>query len=98
MSITLNKNELAKIMSDKKGTKISDEIENINILFDTIEEELIKGNDVKIVGFGAFKCVVMEPRTVVNPKTSEQFKIGKRISFKFARGKHLVDIFKDRSI
>lgn len=97
MSTTLNKKDLAKLIAKKKNTTNSEELENINIIFDSIEEELVKGNDVKIVGFGAFKCVERKPRTVVNPKTSEQFKVGTRISFKFSAGKHVRDIFKKKN-
>lgn len=97
MSKTLNKKDLAKLIAKKNNTTNTEELEKISVIFDQIEEELDKGNDVKIVGFGAFKCVERQPRTVVNPKTKEQFKVGKKIAFKFSPGKHLRDIFKSKN-
>lgn len=97
MSKKLNKKDLAKIIAKENNTTNSEELEKINAIFDTIEKELEKGNDVNIVGFGAFKCVDRKPRTIVNPKTSEQFQVGDRVGFKFQPGKHLRDIFKDKN-
>jgi DNA-binding protein HU-beta len=92
----INKKELAKIIAAKRRTTNSEELENINALFETIEELLDEGKDVNIVGFGCFSCVEREPRKVVNPKTSEILEIGKRVTLKFVQGKHLKDIFKNK--
>lgn len=98
MSKKINKKDIAKIISKNNGTTNIEELDKINLIFSIIEDELDKGNDVNIVGFGLFKCIERKPRTVVNPKTSEQFKVGKRISFKFIAGKHLRDIFKRKKV
>jgi len=44
----------------------------LKILFETIEEELISGNPVKIKGFGTFKLQWNEPRKSVNVQTGEE--------------------------
>lgn len=92
----INKKDLAKIVAKKQRTTHAEELENINAIFETIEELLDEGKDVNIVGFGCFSCVEREPRKVVNPKTSEIIEIGKRVTFKFVQGKHLKDIFKKK--
>ncbi len=90
----VNKQDLAKMLAKKNRTTNNEELERINQLFETIEEELANGRSVKIVGFGAFSCVKRPPRTIVNPNTGEQFNVGAREGFKFVQGKHIRDIFK----
>lgn len=92
----VNKKDLAKIIAKKNNTTHAEELENINAIFDTIEELLDEGKDVRIVGFGSFTGVERDERKVVNPKTSEIIEIGKRVTFKFVPGKHLRDMFKKK--
>jgi nucleoid DNA-binding protein/nucleoid-associated protein YgaU len=54
----------------KIGKKTADDF--LKILFETIEEELIAGNQVKIKGFGTFKLQWNEPRKSVNVQTGEE--------------------------
>jgi len=92
----INKKELAKLVAAKKRTTNNEELENINFIFDTIEELLKEEKDVNIVGFGCFSCVKRDPRKVINPKTGVIFEVGERVAFKFIPGKHIKDIFKDK--
>lgn len=92
----LNKKELAKLLAKKRNTTNNEELENINVIFETIEELLKEEKSVNIVGFGAFKSVVRPPRTLINPKTGEYFDVDERVSFKFSQGKHIKDIFKQK--
>lgn len=90
----VNKKELAKIIAAKKRTTNAEELENINVIFDTIEELLKEEQNVNIVGFGCFSTVERKPRNAVNPKTGEIFGLDQRPAFKFVQGKHIKDIFK----
>lgn len=92
----VNKKELAKIIAAKKRTTNAEELENINVIFDTIEELLKDEKNVNIVGFGCFSIVERLPRNAVNPKTGEIFGLDTRPAFKFVQGKHIKDIFKDK--
>ncbi len=92
----VNKKELAKLIAAKKRTTNAEELENINVIFDTIEELLEDEKDINIVGFGSFSTVERKPRNAVNPKTGEVFGLDARLAFKFIPGKHIKDIFKDK--
>lgn len=92
----INKKELAKLVAAKKRTTNTEEQENINVIFETIEELLKEEKDVNIVGFGCFSCVTRPPRQVINPNTGVLFNIGERVTFKFVQGKHIKDIFKEK--
>lgn len=92
----INKKELAKIIAAKKRTTNAEELENINVLFETIEELLEEEKDVNIVGFGSFNCIKRNKRHVINPKSCVIFELGKRVTLKFNQGKHLKDIFKKK--
>lgn len=92
----VNKKDLAKILAAKKRTTNAEEIENINIMFDTIEELLKDEVDVNIVGFGCFSTVKRDARNAVNPNTGKIFELAERSAFKFVQGKHLKDIYKNK--
>ena len=90
----LNKKDLAKIIADKRRTTFKEELDHLNLVFDTIEEILKEKKSINIVGFGAFKTIERQPRKIINPKTGEIFPIGKRKVFKFVQGKHIRDLYK----
>ena len=59
----------------------------IDNFFESLVEELIKENKVKISSFGTFKVVNKKERIGRNPKTKENFMISSRhvISFKLSK-------------
>jgi DNA-binding protein HU-beta len=92
----INKRELAKIIANKQGITQNEALDKINVIFDEIEEQLKKNNDVNIVGFGAFQSIMRKKRIATNPQTAEQFELPERRVFKFSAGKHLKNMYKDK--
>ncbi len=92
----LNKRELAKIIAKKQGITQNEALENINVIFDEIEEQLRNHQDVNIVGFGAFQSILRDKRIATNPQTAKQFELPERRVFKFTAGKHLKNMYKDK--
>ena len=56
-------------------------------IFNLIKEELVKGNDVAVSGFGTFKKLERAARTGRNPQTGETIQISasKSVSFKASK-------------
>lgn len=91
----INKKDIAKrltetnLLTAKESGKIVEEI------FQYIEESLLEGKDVSIVGFGKFFLYEHSPRPVRNPKTLEpmtlvpyksiKFKLSDKLKRKFKR-------------
>lgn len=94
--MTINKNDLAKTLSDKHDLTQQKSLEIISDLFDEIEDNLKAGKDVNIVGFGAFRSVKRPNRIATNPQTGKTFPLASRQVVKFVLGKHLKNLFKDK--
>ena len=63
-----------------------------NSIFDMFKDELAKGNDVAISGFGSFKVSKRAAREGRNPQTNEKIKIPARKAVTFKAGSALKDI------
>ncbi|MDQ7983260.1 MAG: HU family DNA-binding protein [Spiroplasma sp.] len=65
------------IENTKKEVNLTDKQsqEVINTIFNTISKALIKGENVKIRGFGTFKITNYKERNGRNPKTGEKIVI-----------------------
>ncbi|MBR4435450.1 MAG: HU family DNA-binding protein [Clostridia bacterium] len=63
----------------------------VNTLFDTIVDELRKGEKVQIVGFGCFDVRERPARKGRNPMTGESINIAATRSVAFKPGKALKD-------
>ncbi len=61
----------------------------INLFLETLEESLIKGNEVKFVGWGTFSKVVRKGREGINPLTGKHLVIPDKKVIKFTVGKRL---------
>jgi nucleoid DNA-binding protein len=93
--VMINKKDIAKkiietnLLTAKEGSKIVEEI------FDYIQEALLNGEEISIVGFGKFFLYEHNPRPVRNPKTLEpmtlvpyksvKFKLSDKLKRKFKR-------------
>lgn len=58
-------------------------------IFNDITEALIRGEKVKIRGFGTFKIKINKAKNGVNPKTREKIRIPSRRAIKFSVSKPL---------
>lgn len=67
----MNKTELAAAVSEKTGLTRKDAERAVNVLLDTVAQELKNGNKVQLTGFGTFEVKDREDRVGRNPKTGE---------------------------
>lgn len=82
ISTLAEKNELTKAQTERV----------FNSIFDMFKDELAKGNDVAISGFGSFKVSKRAAREGRNPQTNEKIKIPARKAVTFKAGSVLKDI------
>ena len=94
----IGKRELARkvakntLLTQKECGDVIDEILSV------IEEELLKGNDVSLVGFGKFFLYHHKPRPVRNPKTNESMLLSPYKSVKFKGSNKLKQRIKNNTI
>jgi integration host factor subunit beta len=85
----MNKSELVEALASEKGLTYKKSEEIVNIIFDSMTQELAEGGRIEIRGFGSF--VVKDYRAYMgrNPKTGEVIKVNpKKLPF-FKVGKEL---------
>ena len=82
--ITLKRSDITREIHHKMGLSISESSVLLEQIFENISEALIRGEDVKLAGFGTFKLKQKPERTGRNPKTNEEFIIEPRkvVTFK----------------
>lgn len=87
----MKKAEIIEALAAKTGLTKADVARVYEGTFELFTEELAKGNDVSINGFGIFKVKDKAARTCRNPKTGETMNVDacKAVSFKV--GKALKD-------
>ena len=56
---------------------------------ETLEEVLVKGDEISFIGFGKFEVVEIAERTCRNPQTGEEMKVEAKKAVKFKAGKAL---------
>ena len=79
----MNKKELIKkLVNDDMDFSESEKL--VSKVFSLIEEELIKGNNVIVTGFGTFRVFERKERQGLKPKTGEVITIAPRrvVTFK----------------
>lgn len=79
----MNKTTLIEKVTKDTGLKKKDVEAVITAAFDGIEEAILAGEKVQIVGFGTFEVKDRPERTGINPATREAITIpaSKRLSF-----------------
>lgn len=68
---TVTRNDFAKVLRERFGFTAMDAYKMVDVVFSEICESLIKGEGVKIAGFGSFKILAKSARIGRNPKTGE---------------------------
>jgi DNA-binding protein HU-beta len=63
----------------------------LNELLEVIQETIVSGNDVQLVGFGTFSVIERASREGRNPSTGETITIPAKRIVKFKSGKALSD-------
>lgn len=88
----MNKAELISSISKKLNVSFRVADEAVDVLLETISEELVKGEKIKFVDFGSFEVVQRAPRKGHNPHTGEVFSIPACNEPVFKPGKALKEI------
>lgn len=87
----MNKNELVNAVSERTGIKKKDCEAAVNAALDAITAALVDGEEIRLVGFGAFEVKRREARIGRNPKTKEAIPIAASKVPVFKPGKALKD-------
>ena len=85
----MNKNELISAMSSATNLSQSQCAEALQTFINTVTDELKKGSDVKIIGFGTFKISRRKATKGRNPQTGAAIDIPASNQPKFSAGKAL---------
>lgn len=82
--MALTKKEIIVNISDTLDLTKKESMDIVEDIFEIIKDELAKGNDVMISGFGKWVVLNKKARTGRNPQTGERITIDARkvISFK----------------
>jgi DNA-binding protein HU-beta len=88
---TIGKQDLIRKVATKAGKSAKETTDLINATLETIRESLEAGDDVRLVGFGAFSVRSTAARVGVNPQTREKIQVPARQRVKFTPGKELND-------
>ena len=71
----MNKVELIAAVAEKAGLSKKDAEKAIAAVVASVEEALVKGDKVQLIGFGTFEVRERAARTGRNPRTKETIKI-----------------------
>ncbi len=71
----MNKNELVKVVADKTNLTQKDVAYVVDEFFAAIHEELVRGEEVALAGFGKFVVKKRAARESINPRTKEVVKV-----------------------
>ena len=85
----MKKTEIMSALAEKTGLTKADVEKVYNATFELIKEELSKGNEMSVAGFGKFKITERAAREGRNPQTGETIKIAASNSVGFKAGKEL---------
>jgi DNA-binding protein HU-beta len=93
-TVKVNRTELIEELSTKLGSSKAQAEKFLNTFVGTITEQLKKGTEVNITGFGVFKKITRKARKGVNPKTREAMQIPASTSVSYKVGKTLKEAVK----
>lgn len=82
----MNKTQLIEVVTQKTGLKKKDVEATVAAAFDAIEEALVAGEKVQLIGFGSFEVKTRAARTGRNPATGDAIKIAASKYPAFAAG------------
>ena len=87
----MNKTELVAAVAERAEISKKDSEKALKAFVDVVTEELKKGEEVQVVGFGTFKVAERAAREGRNPHTGEPMSIAASKAPKFKAGKALKD-------
>lgn len=87
----MNKTELSEKVADKAGISKADASKSVDAVTEAITEEMQRGGEVQIVGFGKFGVNERPARQGTNPSTGESMTIQASKAPSFKAGRALKD-------
>ncbi|MBP8597861.1 MAG: HU family DNA-binding protein [Selenomonas sp.] len=87
----MNKTELVAGVAEKAGLTKKDAEKAVNALFESVQQELIAGGKVQMIGFGTFEVKERAARKGRNPRTGQDIEIPASKNPVFKAGKALKD-------
>ena len=87
----MNKTELVAAIASKANISKKDAEASVKAFTEVVAEELKKGEEIQLVGFGTFEVSKRAARTGRNPQTGAEMKIPASKAPKFKAGKALKD-------
>ena len=87
----MNRMELVAAIAEKSELSKKDAEKALKAFTDVVAEELKKGEQIQLVGFGTFKVSERAAREGRNPQTGETMTISASRTPKFKAGKALKD-------
>lgn len=90
----MTKLDLVKAIAEKAGTTNKDADTFLNAFIDVVSENLGKGLDVSIIGFGSFSVTERSARKARNFQTGELVDVVASKTVKFKAGKTLKELVK----
>ena len=91
----MNKADLAQHVAEKLNLPKRQVEDTLNAVLETVVEQLKKGSEVVLTGFGAFSAKLRAARVGVNPQNpSQKIQIAAVTVPKFKAGKALKDALK----
>ncbi len=88
----MNKSELIASMSEKSNLSKKDAEKALNAFIEAVEEAMVKGDKIQLVGFGSFEVRDRAERKGRNPQTKEEITIPASKVPVFRVGKALKDM------
>ncbi|AIF81517.1 histone family protein DNA-binding protein [endosymbiont of Acanthamoeba sp. UWC8] len=85
----MNKEELISALSAKTDATKVDSKKHLEALLEVVQEVLVKGDSLQLVGFGTFAVSDVKAKEGINPQTREKIKIPASKRVKFSVGKQL---------
>ncbi len=83
------KSELVEAVAKITGVSKAEANRAVDAVFTTITDNLVRGEDVRLTGFGSFSVAKRAARKGRNPQTGAEIKIPASIQAKFKAGETL---------
>ena len=90
----MNKTELIAAVAEKAALSKKDAEKAVKAVLDTVEETLVKGDKVQLIGFGTFEVRDRAEKEARNPRTLETVQVPETKVPAFKAGAALKDAVK----
>lgn len=90
----MKKAEFVEKIAEKGNITKKKAEEDLALIFSTIQEILVAGNELAVPKFGKFSVIIKKARKGINPQTKKKIKIPKTKAVKFTASQVLKDSVK----